>query len=348
MAGLGGTILGAGTLGAIGAGGTLGGGGVEGFPDGSGEVQGSRVVAVADALFDTDKQFMFTDDGGATWTSVIGAGTQALRGVAYSALQEKFVAIGTNGECQVSTNGGQSWTLETTVDATSDWRAIAYDITADLWCAVGINGTNRVMTSPTGLSGTWTSRASADDAEQWISLGFDTDSEMLFSGVGFDVNRAMDSDDGGLTWALGTAIGNGSCDHIAISPDDGRVAWTSESAGDIVSTDDAGATYDHALGVFAVAKRCFCVSADGSIWFTSDAVSGFTSPNGVTGWVTNGGDGADIFVCAFDPIAGFFIGLGDADDGFRSEDGVIWSSGIDLPTGADLVRFRAIAVGANP
>ncbi len=348
MGGLGGAILGASGLGAIGEGGVLGGSGLEGFPDGAGGVQGSRVVAVAGAVFDTDKQFIFTDDGGATWTAAVGAGTQPLRGVAYSASQEKFVAIGTNGECQVSINGGQTWSLEGTIDATSDWRSIAYDIVADLWCAVGSSGADRAMTSPTGLDGTWTTRPSADDAEIWMALGFDTDSEKLYAGVGFDVNRAMHSDDGGLTWTLGNAIGNGSCDMIAISPDDGRIAWVSESAGDIVSTDDAGATYDHALGVFAVAKRAFAVNDDGSIWFASDAVSGFTSPNGVTGWVSNGGDGADIQVCVFDPIAQLFIGLGDSDDGFNSTDAETWTSGIDLPTGADAVRWRAMAVGAVP
>ena len=348
MGKLGGAILGASGLGAIGAGGSLGGSGLEGEPDGAGGVVGSRVVACAGAVFDTDKQFIFTDDGGDTWTAAEGAGTQPLRGIAYSAFQELFVAIGTNGECQVSDDGGENWTLETTIDATSDWRSIAYDITADLWCAVGSSGTNRAMTSATALSASWTGRVSADEAEIWQALGFDTDSEMLYAGVGFDVNRAMDSANGGITWALGTAIGNGSCDMIAISPDDGRIAWVSESAGDIVSTDDGGATYDHALGVFAIAKRAFAVNDDGSIWFTSDAVDGFTSPNGVTGWVANSGDGADIQVCVFDPLAQRFIGLGDMDDAFTSTDGVVWASGIELPTGADGVRWRAMAVGAVP
>ncbi len=344
MGGLGGAALGFAGLGAPGDGESLGGSGVEGFPDGV-SAGGSRIVAVAAAVFDTDKQMMFTDDGGLTWTAAVRAGTQNIRAVAYSAFQELWVAIGDNGECQTSPDG-ETWTLRTTVDSTSDWRGIAYDIAQDLWCAVGSSGTNRVMTSPTALSGSWTSRASADDAEQWLSHGYDTDGEKLYAGVGFDVNRAMDSDDGGLTWTLGNAIGNGSCTGIAISPDAGRVVFISDAAGDIVWTDDAGTLYEHNLSAFTGGlKRAIAVNTVGDLWFASDATDGHVGGDGESDWVANGdGEGAGIFTVIFDDFSGFFVGLGSSVDGFRSDDGTSWTDDITLPTGADGVLWNAMAV----
>lgn len=72
----------------------------------------------------------------------------------------KLVMVGqvtvSNARCQVSSDGGSTWSLETSLDTSVTWNSVAYDPDNMLFVAVGGGGTtaNEIATSPDGI--TWT------------------------------------------------------------------------------------------------------------------------------------------------------------------------------------------------
>ena len=120
----------------------------------------------------------------------------------------------------------------------NQWRSVTYG--NGLFVAVSISGTNRVMTSPDGI--TWTAR-SASEANSWYSVTYGNG---LFVAVSTDgTNRVMTSPDG-ITWTARSAseanswnsvtYGNGlfvavaytGTNRVMTSPD--GITWTARSA----------------------------------------------------------------------------------------------------------------------
>ncbi|NCS95498.1 MAG: hypothetical protein GW761_17030 [Leptospira sp.] len=127
-----------------------------------------------------------------------------------------------------------SWSPRMAAEANA-WRSVTYG--NGLFVAVSLVGTNRIMTSPDGI--TWTPR-SAPQPNSWVSVTFGNG---LFVAVSFDgVNRVMTSPDG-ITWTprsasepnewISVAYGNGlyvavtytGTNRVMTSPD--GTVWTS-------------------------------------------------------------------------------------------------------------------------
>lgn len=103
------------------------------------------------ALSDTDTYVTSTD--GVSWTtrSLGLAFVGRWQAVAWSGARFCAVAQTSTGEYSItSTTGTSGWTASNTVSALQ-WNAIAWSDSLDMFAALNINGTQKVMTSSTGL-----------------------------------------------------------------------------------------------------------------------------------------------------------------------------------------------------
>jgi hypothetical protein len=93
---------------------------------------------------------------------------------------------------------------------------ITYSSKLGLFCAVSFDGTNRVMTSPDGV--TWTGRTAAA-ANQWRGIAWSPELE-LFAAVSDSGtnNRVMTSKDG-ITWIVRNSASNNNWRYMTYSPD---------------------------------------------------------------------------------------------------------------------------------
>lgn len=155
------------------------------------------------AVSNGSTSIMHSNDG-VTWTSVT-VGSFGLSDVVYA--NGKFVAVGAEfsgidlvTNVQVSTNG-VTWTRYTPFTNAISPKAITYG--NGLFVAVANGGSNRVMTSPDGIS--WTLRNAASNIN-WQSVAFGNNTFVAIANTG--TNRTMYSTDG-INWT-GIAVTSGS------------------------------------------------------------------------------------------------------------------------------------------
>jgi hypothetical protein len=89
-----------------------------------------------------------------------------------------------------------SYTVTSAVEVNS-WISICWSPELSLFAAVSRDGTNRVMTSPNGI--TWTARVSAGEANQWFSICWSSELSLFVAVAASGTNRVMTSLDG-ITW----------------------------------------------------------------------------------------------------------------------------------------------------
>ena len=169
------------------------------------------------------------------------------------------------------------WTSRTSA-ANNYWTSVTYgnDPSGNgLFVAVSKDGTNRVMTSPDGI--TWTPRTAAEN-NSWRSVTYGNG---LFVAVAsYGNNRVMTSPDG-ITWTSRTATadnfwtsvtyGDGlfvavASNRVMTSPD--GITWTSRTAAE--NNDWQSVTYGNNLFV-AVAFNRVMTSPDGITWTSRTA-----------------------------------------------------------------------------
>lgn len=155
------------------------------------------------AVSNGSTSIMHSSDG-VTWTSAT-VGSFGLSDVVYA--NGKFVAVGAEfsgidlvTNVQVSTNG-VTWTRYTPFSNAISPKAITYG--NGLFVAVANGGSNRVMTSPDGIS--WTLRNAASNIN-WQSVAFGNNTFVAIANTG--TNRTMYSTDG-INWT-GIAVTSGS------------------------------------------------------------------------------------------------------------------------------------------
>jgi hypothetical protein len=98
-------------------------------------------------------------------------------------------------------NCGEAWIARSATDS-SDWRSVTYG--GGQFVAVARSGTNRIMTSPDGI--TWTAR-SATEANSWNSVTYGDGQFVAVASSG--TNRVMTSPDG-IIWTARSAAENNS------------------------------------------------------------------------------------------------------------------------------------------
>lgn len=210
------------------------------------------------------------------------------------------------------------WTSQTEAE-TNTWKDVAFG--AGLFVAVSGSGTNRVMTSPDGV--TWTSRIADTNFDNWAGVSF-LNGQFVAVGNGGPVMTSPD----GITWTNRTipeangwaspAFGNST--YVSVSSDgtnrvmisSDAITWTSQSA----SAANPWASVTFGAGLFVA------VASSGT-----DRV--MTSPDGITWTPRTVSTAAEWNDVEFG--GGVFVAVAkDSASTLRSTDGITWT----LETGA--------------
>jgi len=309
------------------------------------EIVGSmaRIVAVSSTVFDTDKQVMYSDDGGLTWTSAVQPVAGNIQGVCYSADDQLFVAVGQNGECWTSPDG-ITWTDQSsnTPDATTDWNRVEYASSLGLYVAVAQSGSQRAMytTDPTSVA--WTLTDAPDNAEQWVGLLWSTTYSRLFAGCTFDAEPIGFSDNG-TSWANATTLVNGLAGYDIVEGASGRIVASNRGGTDDVYTDDGSLWAVNAAGI---GSGCLSLAYGNGTWVRSHSNRVWTSTTGLS-WTDRGDPGSTVSIesLLYSEEFGLFIGLCTSDECYTSPDGITWTQRI-LPTGANGAAWQGLVEGS--
>ena len=144
------------------------------------------------AIGESDNNLYVSEDG-VTWTPKnVGFDVRSL-----VKSGDYYIAAGVSGvKRSLDLDTWEDFGL-TVLPEANTWKSIVY--AAGLFVAVAYNGTNRVVTSPDGI--TWTPRTAAE-ANAWLSVTY---GDELFVAVSYNgTNRVMTSPDG-ITWTPRTA-----------------------------------------------------------------------------------------------------------------------------------------------
>lgn len=174
-----------------------------------------------------------TSPDGTTWTARTSTfGADGILGLAWSAADTIFVAVGETGKVATSPDG-ITWTSRTGAFGTDRHWRVRYSTDLDLFCAVGQNG--KIATSPDGV--TWTART---------------------SGVATDLY--------GIVWGDGLFVATGASAVILTSPD--GITWTSRTSPFTAAVQVNGVGYGNGLYVAggAGASNEYAVSPDAVSW----------------------------------------------------------------------------------
>jgi hypothetical protein len=168
------------------------------------------------------------------------------------------------------------WTAHAQSAVTSGWTSITYG--NSLFVAVADTGTNRVMTSPDGI--TWTARTAAA-VNSWSSVTYGNGQFVAVASSAGGTDRVMTSPDG-ITWTIQTAaaanswksvtygnglfvaVGTGGGSTTAMTSPDG-ITWTLRTA---YSVNWASVTYGNGLFVTVGSGGYVATSPDGITWTT--------------------------------------------------------------------------------
>jgi len=165
------------------------------------------------------------------------------------------------------------WQTQTPAEVAS-WSAVTYG--NGLFVAVNSNGTNRVMTSPDGI--TWTSRTAAAQ-NAWRTVTYGNGQFVALSGTG--TNRVMTSPDG-ITWTIQAAAEQSNWRSIIYA--NGQYVAVADGGTNRVMTSPDGITWTSRL---AAEPNTWRSVTYGNGFYVAVAVTGsnqvMTSPDGITG-----------------------------------------------------------------
>ena len=144
-----------------------------------------------------------------TWISRYVGGDSYWEAVCWSAEQNKFVAVAAQGTNTImNSTDGVTWTEipNATSGATHNgyyggWRAVCWGKEANIFVAVGNNGSTRVMTSTNGIN--WTPRTAPSSDNQWFDVCWSPELTRFVAVAEWSTtnsNRVMTSSDG-ITWS---------------------------------------------------------------------------------------------------------------------------------------------------
>jgi hypothetical protein len=167
----------------------------------------------------------------------------------------------------------------------NQWTSVCWSPEEELFVAVAQSGTNRVMTSPDGI--TWTARTCP--SQLWQSVAWGAGSANVFVAVGGN-DDVMSSPDG-ITWTTRTGTGQTSAwKGVAWSPILGLFAAVSNtSSGNIVMTSPDGITWATRTSAANNGWQDVCWFADAGLFVavgnTGTGNRVMTSPDGIN-WTT--------------------------------------------------------------
>ena len=214
---------------------------------------------VAVAVFAATGKRVMTSPDGINWTMVGNTPNYNWVSVAYGNNLWVAVAAGGSYRHMVSSSGGGGWTAGYTT-ATYSWQCVTYG--NNLFVAV--SSTNRVMTSPDGIS--WTQRTSASlPNNDWRSVTYGNGLFVAVAASGSN-NRVMTSSNG-INWTSQTSAADNYWESVTYG--DGLfVAVASSGTNNRVMTSPDGITwtsktsaYDNTWRSVAYGKNLFVAVA---------------------------------------------------------------------------------------
>lgn len=216
-----------------------------------------------------------------------------------------------------------SWAAETSAED-NQWRGMAYSPSLELFVAVALDGTNRVMTSPDGE--TWTARSCPTN--EWCAVIWCEEFGLFVAVSASTSGNITMSSPNGIDWTSGTSVFNGIWDCLAF---DGTriVAGTVSSIPGAGMTSTNGTTWS-SMTFFANAfptgivyaesiDTWVCVGSAGLIGSSSDGLS----------WTLRSTDAASVWrsVCWSEELS-LFVAVADIGTVRikTSPDGINWTS----------------------
>jgi len=262
-----------------------------------------------------------------------------VHGVNITAMNKRTRASYASAEACVGT-----WTARSSATEGNSWCSVCWSPELSIFVAVAYAGTNRVMTSPDGI--TWTARSSASEANDWNSVCWSPELSIFVAVAYGGTNRVMTSPDG-ITWtarssaseantwvsvcwspelSIFVAVANSGTNRVMTSPD--GITWTARSSA------------SEANGWISV-----CWSPELSI-FVAVAYSGtnrvMTSPDGITWTARSSATEANSWqsVC-WSPELSIFVAVavGGTNRVMTSPDGITWTA---RSSASDANGWRAV------
>jgi hypothetical protein len=190
-----------------------------------------------------------TSSDGVTWAAKTaaaafgGAFFDVASNPAATGTQPDFIAVGTTGTIQSSTDDGGTWNAETAGSAyASTFYSVAYDPTTAIWCAVGASG--EIQTAPNGnIPLTWTRRRTSTEARGWVVAQPGGGFIVVFdAGTTCSVYTSAD----GTTYTAVTQVtaapqpSTNAYHPVTIGPDERRVVIVSDASSYDSDIDDLG------------------------------------------------------------------------------------------------------------
>ena len=238
-----------------------------------------------------------------------------------------------------ATESVNTWTARSATEANT-WLDVAWSPELGLFAAVSPDGTNRVMTSPDGI--TWTARSAAE-ANNWRAVSWSPELGLFAAVSGDGTNRVMTSTDG-ITWTarsaaeanfwidiawspelgLFAAVSSDGTNRVMTSPD--GITWTARSAAEANGWESVA--WSPELGLFAA------VSPDG----TNRVM---TSPDGIT-WTARSAAANNAWLSvSWSPELGLFAAVSTTGSNqvMTSSDGITWTIRAD----AESNEWRAVS-----
>lgn len=248
-----------------------------------------------------------------------------------------------------------AWTAETAAEA-DQWEAIAWSPSLALFAAVAANGTNRVMTSPDGI--TWTSRVAAGSGS-WQAITW-SPALGLFAAVSNSGGTFIMTSPDATTWTQRTAPGGGALSGVVWSPDLALFVAVALAGAVQVLTSTNGTTWTARTAASTNQWKAVAWSPSLSL-FVAVANTGtgqvMTSPDGIT-WTTQTAATEPIgwASIAWSPSLALFVAVGPSGSIMTSADGITWTARTAPDTTAtftsvvwsvELALFLAVASGGT-
>jgi len=253
--------------------------------------------------------------------------TRTVHGVNITAMNKRTRASYASAEACVET-----WTSRSSASEANNWQSVCWSPELSIFVAVAYGGTNRVMTSPDGI--TWTARSSASEANYWMSVCWSPELS-IFVAVAYSggTNRVMTSPDG-ITWtARSSASDANGWLSVCWSPELSIFVAVAYSGTNRVMTSPDGITWTaRSSATEANGWLSVCWSPELSI-FVAVAYSGtnrvMTSPDGIT-WTARSSatEANDWYSVCWSPELSIFVAVAAAGTNrvMTSPDGITWTA----------------------
>ena len=242
--------------------------------------------------------------------------TRTVYGVNITAMNKRTRASYASAEACVET-----WTDRSAAEA-NGWYSVCWSPELSIFVAVSYGGTNRVMTSPDGI--TWTARSAAE-ANSWWSVCWSPELS-LFVALSYNgTNRVMTSPNG-ITWTARSAAAANGWSSVCWSPELSIFVAVSYDGTNRVMTSPNGITWT-ARSAASSSWFSVCWSPEFSLFVAVGSSAVMTSPDGITWTVRSVVSSNWVSVC-WSPELSLFVAVawGGTNKIMTSPNGITWTA----------------------